>query len=190
MGREIRKVPAGWQHPKKEYWTMRGREERFIPLYDHEYDTACNDWWADAVAWDKRKTPASTEPDAERWYWDDAGMPPDKEMYRPQWSDAERTHFQIYETVSEGTPVSPVFASLDEMIAWMVQPIDRTSEYNCGEDWQCMQGRSREQAEAFAKSQNAPSFVILPGRGVVEGVEANELMRRAPAAAEPGDKEG
>ena len=34
--------------------------------------------------------------------------------------DAERSAFQIYQNVSEGSPVSPVFATEAEMKAWLV----------------------------------------------------------------------
>jgi len=48
------------------------------------------------------------EPSAQDW----AGGPPDKEYYRPAWTEEEATAFQMYETVSEGTPVSPFFRHL------------------------------------------------------------------------------
>ena len=35
-------------------------------------------------------------------------------------SPEQRTHFQYYETVSEGTPISPIFASQEALAHWLV----------------------------------------------------------------------
>jgi hypothetical protein len=43
---------------------------------------------------------------------------PVREYYMPQWLPHQRTHFCLYETVTEGTPVSPVFATIEELEAW------------------------------------------------------------------------
>lgn len=37
----------------------------------------------------------------------------------PQWTDVERTHYQMYETVSEGTPISPVKESPEALALWL-----------------------------------------------------------------------
>lgn len=71
--------------------------------------------------------------------------------------------WQVWETVSEGSPVTPVFATADELI-----------EHLCtiGTDW----GRvwSREGAENFVKRSGwAPSFVATGGK-VVPGYEPTE----------------
>lgn len=34
---------------------------------------------------------------------------------------ALRTAFQVYENVSDGSPISPVFAKVDELADWLVQ---------------------------------------------------------------------
>lgn len=69
-------------------------------------------------------------------------------FYRPEWTE-EPTHYQVYETVTEGTPVSPVFASLDEMQVWLIK-----------------QGFSEKAAEKFIETGWAPSMVYVPGKGV------------------------
>lgn len=63
--------------------------------------------------------------------------------------------WQLWETTTEGSPVSPVFATADELVNWMVAD-----------------GYSREGAEAFVKSGWAPSLVMTPGKGVQSGVDA------------------
>jgi len=191
MGREIRRVPKGWEHPTKTEFDpfKRMTVTRFTPMYDEDYETAAARWWLKAVAWQAKDLESDALDDFEKrccaegetkWFWEWDGGPPDPDYYRPVWSDDERTCFQIYQTVSEGTPCSPVFENLEQLIAWMCKPIDRIRwpQYNRGEDWQCSQGRSLEQAEAFAKSQHTFSGAFLPGHGFVDGIEANEIMGR------------
>lgn len=63
--------------------------------------------------------------------------------------------WQLWETVSEGSPISPVFKTADELVDWMVQH----SHF------------SREAAEHFVHGPGwAPSGVDL-GKGFVNGVE-------------------
>jgi hypothetical protein len=178
MGREIRPVPDGWEHPTEEKpnYHRTTMETRFKPLFDRSYEEACAEWWKEAQAWQAGERPDYAGDDSPKWYWDWNGSPPDVNYYRPEWADEERTHFQIYETVSEGTPCSPVFATLAEVADWMCQPIDRVTwpQYNRGKDWQCSQGKTREQAEAFTKVAWAPSGVIIGGQfqGGIEGLAA------------------
>jgi hypothetical protein len=58
----------------------------------------------------------------------------------------QKSCFQIYENVSEGTPVSPIFRSGEELRQWMVA-----------------QGESPEAAAVFLKVGHAPSLVISKG---------------------------
>lgn len=39
----------------------------------------------------------------------------------PQWTDAEKTHFQFYENLTEGTPVSPVFSNKTQLAEWLFE---------------------------------------------------------------------
>jgi hypothetical protein len=55
----------------------------------------------------------------------------------------DRTAYQIYENVTEGSPVSPVFNSLAELVSWLIA-----------------QGVSRQSAEALAERGSAPSFSV------------------------------
>ena len=112
MGREIRRVPPNWEHP-------RDRRGNYQPLHDEEYETAAKKWVDAFLKWENGKDPDREEYET-RYYWDWAGGPPDEEYYRPAFTD-EPTHYQIYETVSEGTPTSPVFATLDEMKGWLIR---------------------------------------------------------------------
>ena len=45
------------------------------------------------------------------------------------WNESERTHYQAYENVTIGTPISPVFATEEQMIDWLVQNETGDREY-------------------------------------------------------------
>jgi hypothetical protein len=67
--------------------------------------------------------------------------------------------WQLWETVSEGSPISPVCATADELAAWMSDPAR-------GDRWV-----PAEAARKFIDAGWAPTFVGTPGRGLVSGVE-------------------
>lgn len=138
MGREIRRVPPNWEHPKDENGHHR-------PLFDRTYDQALADW--------------QEHDDA------DPDYKPNPAHYRPAFAEGEATHYQVYEDVTEGTPVSPVFATLSEVEQWLIK-----------------QGHSPEAARAFCKSGWAPSFVMFSKpsseRVLLPGIDALPHMVR------------
>ena len=136
MGREIRQVPANWNHPKND-------QGHYIALHDQTYEQALGDW--------KQYKPDEGD-SYEKWAeW--AEDVPSAEWCRPAY-DAPADHFQIYETVSEGTPVSPVFATRDELAQWLIE-----------------QGHSEKAARQFAIDGWAISMVFDPPHGVVMDIE-------------------
>jgi hypothetical protein len=69
--------------------------------------------------------------------------------------------WQLWETVTEGSPISPVFATSDALAAWMSDP-------ERGRHWV-----PQEVAAKFIADGWAPSFISGPGtHGLVSGVEA------------------
>ena len=66
--------------------------------------------------------------------------------------------WQLWETVSEGSPISPVFATKEEFIAYLVG-----------------QGNSEEDAKAFCESEWVPTMVT-DATGVHVGIESAGLM--------------
>jgi hypothetical protein len=48
------------------------------------------------------------------------GDQPDPTEYTPQWTSYSCTHWQMYEDTTEGTPISPVCGSQEELAQWLV----------------------------------------------------------------------
>jgi hypothetical protein len=155
MGREIRRVPPNWEHPKE----TKGQYERgqfvikevYIPLYDISFNESAKEWLDELALWLEGKHDSQLEPDSTannyprtiRGYTDYYEKFPNADHYRPEWDEADCTAYQIYETVSEGTPVSPVFQTEQEIIDWLV---DR--------------GHSLNSATQFVKHKWAPSMLM------------------------------
>lgn len=162
MGREIRRVPPNWEHPR---WTRDETSEprrigQYKSLYDKDYDTAAAKWLAELA--DFKPTGHS------KYYWEYAGGPPNEKSYRPKFA-AEPTWYQVYETVSEGSPVTPPFATQDELIEYLV-----TTGEMAGTQYQ--RRYSRPAAEKLVRDTGwAPSMAVERGpNGVTikEGAEA------------------
>lgn len=123
MGGRARRVPAGWDHPKDD----RGR---YIPLRDGlKFRERVRAWEEGAAKW---REGLQATCDARLWepipakyrgltYAEYEGPRPDPDEYTPSWPPSQCTHWQMYEEVSEGTPVSPVFGSADELARWMAE---------------------------------------------------------------------
>lgn len=177
MGREIRMVPPNWEHPKTEKpdWNTGGMVERYEPLYDRSCEQAWAEWQKEFIEWNAGEHQRiANEHGADdypldqpytafcRWH----GSPPRPERYRPQWADGEATWFQVYETVSEGTPVSPPFETQEELIDYLVENgdfwdqrrrADGVTTINC-DPW------SREAAERFVRQcPYMPSMIVANG---------------------------
>jgi hypothetical protein len=111
MGREVRRVPATWQHLIDESGGYRPLHEGLAP-----FEELVAEWDRDNVLWLAGEHPDQLNPtfesarecaDFERW----TGKRPVQSDYMPFWPEAERTHFQMYEDTTEGTPLPPQHAS-------------------------------------------------------------------------------
>lgn len=67
---------------------------------------------------------AETDDDS---YEDWADPRPDPAHYMPDWPEEERTHLMMYQNTTEGTPISPVFETAEELAQWLVD--NDTSAY-------------------------------------------------------------
>lgn len=99
MGHEVRRVPEDWQHPKYD-------SGRYEPLYE-DYETDYKGFM--------EKLGKEGLQEALEWF----GVAPNKDRYMPVWSEEEKTHYMMYETVSEGTPISPAFETPEELARWL-----------------------------------------------------------------------
>jgi len=141
MGREIRRVPKGWEHP-------RNKHGHYKPMWDETYEMAAQKWLQELFKWEDGSHPDRKEAEEMgcRYVWDWHGGPPDKDQYRPEFAD-EPNSYQIYENVSEGTPVSPIFETKEEMLEWLIK-----------------QGYSAEAAKIFIENEYVPTAAIEGGR--------------------------
>ncbi len=135
MGREVRRVPANWKHPKTD-------SAGYKPLH--------GDYEGSAFDFLKRANEKGLQ-DALDYF----GRAPDQKDYMPAWTDAEATHLMMYEDTSEGTPISPAFATAEELARWLADNKasafgEMTATY---EDWLAMIGKGW-----------APSAVIVGGK--------------------------
>lgn len=151
MGREVRMVPANWQHPKytENDATWPSQVGRYKPLIDQKYSDAAAEFLAMA---NKDGLKAAID-----WM----GCP-EQDKYMPEWDDAERTHFMMYEDTSEGTPISPAFATPEELARWLAD----TGASSFGS-----MTATYEQWLYVAKGGFAPSAVFVDGQ-MKSGVEA------------------
>lgn len=165
MGREVRMVPADWQHPKEEvpHWRTGRMEERFTPLYESGWADRAKEWDAEREKWERGEFPdyAGTESKAlpyDQW----AGKRPYSGDYMPDWPAAQRTHLMMYENTSEGTPISPAFATPEELARWLAD--NGASAF--GSDT-----ADYEHWLRVAKGGYAPSMVLADGK-LTSGVQA------------------
>jgi len=136
MGREVRRVPPDWEHPKNEHGYYIPMFERF-PYNEAEIAEGLREEWL-------------------------RGDPPHYGIScMPNWPEAERTHYQMYESTTEGTPISPVMPTPEALAEWLVANnvgafASITASY---EAWL-----------RVAKGGYAPDLVIIRGKAIT-GVE-------------------
>jgi len=195
MGRAIRRVPPNWQHPKKKQFNpiTRETEERYQPLYDESAEDAFQNWNAEYQKWLDGEHRRIVEEYGEenfpldqpyRSFCDWHGQPPDPTYCRPPWTEAEATWWQVYETVSEGTPVTPPFETPEELIDYLVANGDFWDQSRRKEGCSIMNCDPwpREQAENFVKAGCAPSLIEVNGV-LKSGVEALSELKPKEASA-------
>lgn len=158
MGREVRMVPPDWQHPKNE----RGN---FIPLFDGAgFESAAKEWDEEAAKWMRGEFPDYADDENKKLPYDEwAGERPDADNYMPDWPQSDRTHYMMYETTSEGTPISPAFSTPEELARWLAD----TGASAFGGSTASYEGWLR-----VAKGGYAPSAVFTPKGGLQSGVDA------------------
>jgi len=147
MGREIRMVPPNWEHPKDSYG-------EYSPMFDEVFEVALEKYYQNYMSWRNKTHKYYAE---EYTFVDYFGNPPNPNYCRPEFKE-EPTWYQVYETVSEGTPITPPFETKEKLIEHLVEHGTSWDDKECG--W------NRESAEQFVKSKWAPSLI-----GTNEGIK-------------------
>jgi hypothetical protein len=147
MAREVRRVAKDWQHPTNGKYS--DGKTRYKPLFEG-YESDAKDFMNRATK------------DGLQAAVDYCGRAPNKKDYMPDWTEAEATHYQMYETVSEGTPISPVMESPEALARWLA---DNGADAGAGGV------ANYSQWLRVCRGGYAPSFV-MDSRGITPGVAA------------------
>lgn len=166
MGREVRRVPLDWEHPvnpdpnpywRANEWDWTGQGRHFQPMRGRVVAEDWREWDEGKAQWDAGERPkywsAGDTDDYEEW----AGERPDPAYYRPDWPAESMVGYQLYETVTEGTPLSPVFEQPEDLARFLVDRLGYFSDV--------------DSAMRFVAAGWAPSF-ISDSRGLRPGYEA------------------
>lgn len=100
MWREIRKVPEDHKHDMK--------NGRYIPMLSIEFYDKYYKWISREEFYDG--------------HWDDEeyyNLCMNQSSYHKKWS-----YYQLYENVSDGTPLSPAFKTQSELKNWLINNLD------------------------------------------------------------------
>lgn len=165
MGRQLRRVPPNWQHPTMKDTYTGDTVPR--PMYDQTFAKAALEWHAGYATWQAGDRPPWAGRESEYW---EHHSPPEREDYRP-WPDGDAKWYQVWETVSYGTPVTPPFATASELIEYLVANGDlwdqrrrrNGSTMPCG-PW------PREAAERMVLGGVSAPTLIVAGSGVNRGI--------------------
>ena len=172
MGREIRRVPPNWNHPEGTRANGRAGKQ---PMFNETYESARQEWLDGLRKWeageDKDREEYKNDDGTYQDWWEWHGGPPDRAYYR-SWQDVDATWFQLWETVSEGTPVSPPFATKEELAQYLAENGDEWDQRRCWERDTCAlmglqygkPGWGIERARAFVEAGWALSMMVANGR--------------------------
>lgn len=161
MGREVRRVPPYWEHPKR-------ADGQYQPMFDSSFEEELKQWqdgkskWNEGLQTDYAGGWKPIEEENRHYSWEEwNGDRPDPRYYMPVWPAELRTHYQMYECTTEGTPISPIFETPEELARWLAD--NEVSSFA---------GRiaTYEQWLRIAEGGFAPSAYIVDGK-VTSGVE-------------------
>ena len=121
MGRELRKVPANWEHPKKDNGSYQ-------PMHNEFYGDVLHEWIKENEEWENGSHPdliAHPEYKEEYPFWAmyNGDCPNYKYYQTKKYKPEELTHIQLYETTTEGSPLSPIFKAdeLEKLCEWAAE---------------------------------------------------------------------
>ena len=163
-GREVRMVAEEWSHPTD-------ANGHYIPLFNGEsYQAEIREWdegnkkWSQGLSSDFEGgwEPIGKE-DKKLSFIEYSGPRPKKGDYMPNWTTRINTQYIMYETTTEGTPISPAFSTPEKLAKWLEANkasafANRTASY---EEWLSM-----------IKSMKSVPSAVTSSDGVKSGVEA------------------
>lgn len=174
MSREVRRVPKDWKHPKRQN-PYRPGEWDYVPLYE-DYKGCLQQWTINKEHWEKGLQSdhnGGWEPIAKCWkktdfreYW---GLKPKKKDYMPEWKEEEKTHIQMYETCSEGTPISPVMKTPEELARWLAD--------NGASAFGSMTATYDQWLATILREHSVGSMYCSPTTGLISGVALSEDLK-------------
>ncbi len=152
------------EHNPPHFHAEYSGKEEFRPMYQQDFKEVYSDfekdqkeWYQEYEAFENGKVFELTSKERiyskanGNIYEDWAGKPPSSPspygyMPKGEW-------YQLFETVSEGTPLSPPFKTKEELVEWLVNNKDFWDR-----QW------TRPQAEGMVKSGWAPSGIMANGK--------------------------
>lgn len=146
-GPSIRRVPPNWEHPKDE-------KGDYIPMYNETFEEVAEEWKKEYIEWENKTHEYYTEGEE---FWEDK-LPPDRYCYRSKFT-VEPTWYQLYQNVSEGTPISPPFATEEELARYLSEHGDFWHQ-----DSYYWNKPTYEQAIALVKAGDSSSMIITEGK--------------------------
>lgn len=102
-----------------------GEGQAFIPLHDQSFQEACEEWetyllqWIAGIYPDRPEDMERTAEAFEEWHGPRPAERHALSTFRPDFETAP-TCWQVYESVTEGTPISPVFDSINDLYRWLI----------------------------------------------------------------------
>lgn len=106
MSRELRMVPSNWNHPIDNIGNH-------IPLF------LGKDYESNLESWHRCRAGYLRDTDRVDGIEEFCGDKPEYIDYMPLFDESDSTHYMMYETTSEGTPISPAFGTKEELARWL-----------------------------------------------------------------------
>lgn len=179
MGRTIRRVPPNYQAPQ----TLTHRGLEFQPKRNCRLIEEQAQWDHDNEAWNNGTHETLVNdpelkikyPKYEDWT---SKRPDDPEYYLDYDPDDEKlcTWWQLYESVSEGTPVSPPFATKEELASYLSTYGDFWEQERAKRDRRPLNLMTYEQAMKVVEGGWLPSMAIKGGRVLTDGDLVDEVL--------------
>ena len=113
MGREVRMVPKSWKHPKRE-------DGSFIELFDSDFEARAAEWDDENDKWIAKDFPDYVSEESKKMSYSEwNGDRPENQDYMPSFEGGSASCLMMYETTTEGTPISPAFETAEELAQWL-----------------------------------------------------------------------